>query len=129
MNFELCFKISEVTLCCMKLYSFLYHLRLYMHVFLDSHIKTICYLIPRWLNYCFQMISLASKHVLILFFACYFQHKYHTKIDDLIEKTLVSMKSGLVGKLTSVLKSVLEKLSRYDEGTVFGSILSSLVNQ
>ena len=56
-----------------------------------------------------------------------FQHKYHTKIDDLIEKTLVSMKSGLVAKLTSVLKSVLEKLGRYDEGTVFGSILSSLV--
>ena len=58
---------------------------------------------------------------------CILQHKYHTKIDDLIEKTLVSMKSGLVAKLTSVLKSVLEKLGRYDEGTVFGSILSSLV--
>merc|ERR1719491_672736 len=26
-------------------------------------------------------------------------HKYHTKIDDLIEKTLVTMKSGLVSKL------------------------------
>ena len=38
------------------------------------------------------------------------------------------MKSGLVAKLTSVLKSVLDKLSRYDEGTVFGGILSSLVS-
>merc|ERR1712223_670268 len=53
-------------------------------------------------------------------------HKYHTKIDELIERTLVNMKSGLVAKLTSVLKSVLDKLSRYDEGTVFGGILSSL---
>jgi len=53
-------------------------------------------------------------------------HKYHTKIDDLIEKTLVTMKSGLVMKLTSVLKSVMEKLSRYDEGTVFGSILGAM---
>jgi len=54
------------------------------------------------------------------------KHKYHTKIDELIERTLVNMKSGLVAKLTSVLKSVLDKLSRYDEGTVFGGILSSL---
>ena len=37
------------------------------------------------------------------------------------------MKSGLVTKLTSVLKSVMEKLSRYDEGTVFGSILGAMV--
>ena len=58
----------------------------------------------------------------------HFQHKYHTKIDDLIEKTLVTMKSGLVSKLTSVLKSVMEKLSRYDEGTVFGSILGAMVS-
>ena len=62
-------------------------------------------------------------YILFLFF----QHKYHTKIDELIERTLVNMKSGLVAKLTSVLKSVLDKLSRYDEGTVFGGILSSLV--
>ena len=56
-----------------------------------------------------------------------FQHKYHTKIDDLIEKTLVTMKSGLVSKLTSVLKNAMEKLSRYDEGTMFGSILGAMV--
>ena len=37
------------------------------------------------------------------------------------------MKSGLVSKLTSVLKNAMEKLSRYDEGTMFGSILGAMV--
>ena len=60
---------------------------------------------------------------------CYLQHKYHTKIDELIERTLVSMKSSLVAKLTSVLKGTLDKLSRYDEGTVFGGLLSTLVSK
>ena len=52
------------------------------------------------------------------------QHKYHTKIDDLIEKTLNSMRVNLVAKLVSVLESVLSKLGRYDEGKLIGSILS-----
>ena len=39
------------------------------------------------------------------------------------------MKSSLVAKLTSVLKGTLDKLSRYDEGTVFGGLLSTLVNK
>ncbi|CAB4059885.1 CADPS [Lepeophtheirus salmonis] len=51
-------------------------------------------------------------------------HKYHTKIDEIIERTLSSMKVGLVSKLVSVLESVLSKLGRYDEGSVIGSILS-----
>ena len=38
------------------------------------------------------------------------------------------MKSGLVSKLTSVLKNAMEKLSRYDEGTMFGSILGAMVS-
>ncbi|XP_071749164.1 calcium-dependent secretion activator isoform X2 [Lepeophtheirus salmonis] len=52
------------------------------------------------------------------------KHKYHTKIDEIIERTLSSMKVGLVSKLVSVLESVLSKLGRYDEGSVIGSILS-----
>jgi hypothetical protein len=57
-----------------------------------------------------------------------FQFKYHTKIDDLIERTLTGMKLGLIAKLVSVLESVLAKLTRYDEGSVIGSILSFTVS-
>ena len=56
------------------------------------------------------------------------QHKYHTKIDDLIEKTLSNMKVGLVQKLLSVLNKVLEKLGRYDEGTMMGGFLGMMVS-
>ncbi|KAA0189146.1 hypothetical protein HAZT_HAZT003413 [Hyalella azteca] len=51
-------------------------------------------------------------------------HQYHTKIDDLIERTSTGMTQGMVGKLLSVLESVLSKLGRYDEGSFIGSILS-----
>ncbi|XP_069174111.1 calcium-dependent secretion activator isoform X25 [Procambarus clarkii] len=51
-------------------------------------------------------------------------HQYHTKIDDLIERTSSSMTQGMVAKLLSVLESVISKLSRYDEGSFIGSILS-----
>ena len=57
-----------------------------------------------------------------------FQHKYHTKIDDLIDRTLGTMKVGLTHKLLSVLDSVMSKLGRYDEGTVIGSFLSFTVS-
>lgn len=50
-------------------------------------------------------------------------------MDDLIESTLNHMRSGLVGKLISVLESVLNKLGRYDEGSVIGSILSIAVRR
>lgn len=63
----------------------------------------------------------------ILFFAT-FQHQYHTKIDDQIDKTLASMNQGLMAKLMSVLEATLSKLSRYDEGSLIGSILSFTVN-
>eukprot|EP00095_Tigriopus_kingsejongensis_P011606 maker-scaffold859_size87536-snap-gene-0.9 protein:Tk11606 transcript:maker-scaffold859_size87536-snap-gene-0.9-mRNA-1 annotation:"calcium-dependent secretion activator isoform x4" len=52
------------------------------------------------------------------------KHKYHTEIDELIQQTLASMRKNMVGKLISVLESVLSKLGRYDEGSVIGSILS-----
>lgn len=50
--------------------------------------------------------------------------KYHAKIDDQIDKANVAMAQGLIGKLMSVLDSTLSKLSRYDEGSLIGSILS-----
>ncbi|XP_055857729.1 calcium-dependent secretion activator isoform X6 [Episyrphus balteatus] len=51
-------------------------------------------------------------------------YKYHSKIDDQIDKANVAMTQGLIGKLMSVLDSTLSKLSRYDEGSLIGSILS-----
>ncbi|XP_069174087.1 calcium-dependent secretion activator isoform X3 [Procambarus clarkii] len=56
-------------------------------------------------------------------------HQYHTKIDDLIERTSSSMTQGMVAKLLSVLESVISKLSRYDEGSFIGSILSFTYHQ
>ena len=54
-------------------------------------------------------------------------HRYHTKIDEHLERCLVDMNKQLVAKLLSVLDSLLKKLSRYDEGTFFSSILSLAV--
>ncbi|XP_030071748.1 calcium-dependent secretion activator 2 isoform X2 [Microcaecilia unicolor] len=59
-------------------------------------------------------------------FARQWQH-YHSKIDDLIEETVKDVISLLVAKLVSVLEGILSKLSRYDEGTFFSSILSFTV--
>lgn len=60
-------------------------------------------------------------------FLALLQHQYHTKIDDLIEKTLTNMSQGLIQKLVSVLEATLSKLGRYDEGSLIGSILSFTV--
>lgn len=54
-------------------------------------------------------------------------HQYHTKIDEQIDKTLASMNQGMISKLMSVLEATLSKLSRYDEGSLIGSILSFTV--
>ncbi|XP_050731223.1 calcium-dependent secretion activator-like isoform X4 [Eriocheir sinensis] len=56
-------------------------------------------------------------------------HQYHTKIDDLIERTSTSMTQGMTAKLLSVLESVISKLGRYDEGSFIGSILSFTYRQ
>ncbi|XP_053498040.1 calcium-dependent secretion activator 2 isoform X4 [Ictalurus furcatus] len=50
--------------------------------------------------------------------------QYHSKIDVLIDETFKEMISCLVSKFAAVLDGVLSKLSRYDEGTFFSSILS-----
>ncbi|XP_077938092.1 calcium-dependent secretion activator 2 [Gasterosteus aculeatus] len=50
--------------------------------------------------------------------------QYHSKIDVLIDEAFKDMISSLVMKLAAVLDGVLSKLSRYDEGTFFSSILS-----
>lgn len=55
------------------------------------------------------------------------QHQYHTKVDDQIDKTLAAMNTGMITKLTSVLEASMSKLSRYDEGSLIGSILSFTV--
>ncbi|XP_014212617.1 calcium-dependent secretion activator isoform X3 [Copidosoma floridanum] len=51
-------------------------------------------------------------------------HLYHVKIDDMIEKELASMSQGMINKLVSILEATLSKLSRYDEGSLIGSLLS-----
>lgn len=86
----------------------------------------------------------------------FWQHQYHTKIDELIERTSSTMSQGfywnpkfnhtvdwviincvffrlfyffpgVVSRLLSVLESVISKLARYDEGSILGSILSFTV--
>ncbi|XP_027534962.1 calcium-dependent secretion activator 2 isoform X18 [Neopelma chrysocephalum] len=55
------------------------------------------------------------------------EQQYHSKIDDLIEETVKEISSLLVSKVVSVLEGVLSKLSRYDEGTFFSSLVSFTV--
>ena len=57
------------------------------------------------------------------------QHKYHTKIDDHIEKTSGHMRTRLIAKLTSVLEKTLGKLSSFDEGSVTGMLLGFAVGR
>ena len=38
------------------------------------------------------------------------------------------MSSGMINKLVSIMESTLSKLSRYDEGSLIGSILSFTVS-
>ncbi|KAM8750314.1 calcium-dependent secretion activator 2 isoform 7-T7 [Acanthopagrus schlegelii] len=55
------------------------------------------------------------------------EQQYHSKIDVLIDEAFKDMISSLVSKFAAVLDGVLSKLSRYDEGTFFSSILSFTV--
>uniref|UniRef100_A0A8C6JWN5 Uncharacterized protein n=1 Tax=Melopsittacus undulatus TaxID=13146 RepID=A0A8C6JWN5_MELUD len=60
-------------------------------------------------------------------FSFQIQQQYHSKIDDLVEETVKEIISLLVSKVVSVLEGVLSKLSRYDEGTFFSSLVSFTV--
>ncbi|XP_078103689.1 calcium-dependent secretion activator 1 isoform X9 [Sander vitreus] len=55
------------------------------------------------------------------------ERQYHSQIDNLIEETVKEMITLLVAKFMVILESVLAKLSRYDEGTLFSSFLSFTV--
>ncbi|XP_036426843.1 calcium-dependent secretion activator 1 isoform X6 [Colossoma macropomum] len=55
------------------------------------------------------------------------EKQYHSKIDDLIEESVKDMINLLVAKFVAILESVLAKISRYDEGTLFSSFLSFTV--
>ncbi|KAG9509267.1 Calcium-dependent secretion activator, partial [Fragariocoptes setiger] len=50
--------------------------------------------------------------------------QYHERIDQLVEAALAEMQAGVMNKLLGVLESTLNKLSRYDEGSLFAPILS-----
>uniref|UniRef100_A0A671ULW6 Calcium dependent secretion activator 2 n=1 Tax=Sparus aurata TaxID=8175 RepID=A0A671ULW6_SPAAU len=56
------------------------------------------------------------------------EQQYHSKIDVLIDEAFKDMISSLVSKFAAILDGVLSKLSRYDEGTFFSSILSFTVS-
>ncbi|XP_077982025.1 calcium-dependent secretion activator 1-like [Glandiceps talaboti] len=51
-------------------------------------------------------------------------HQYHTKIDEVIQTSNGKMIKELVFKVVNILGGLLNKLSRYDEGTFMASILS-----
>ncbi|XP_016406842.1 calcium-dependent secretion activator 1 isoform X9 [Sinocyclocheilus rhinocerous] len=55
------------------------------------------------------------------------ERQYHSQIDNLIEETVKEMITLLVAKFVVILESILAKLSRYDEGTLFSSFLSFTV--
>ncbi|XP_048874250.1 calcium-dependent secretion activator 1-like isoform X1 [Brienomyrus brachyistius] len=55
------------------------------------------------------------------------EKQQHSKIDSLIEDSVKEMITLLVAKFVTILESVLAKLSRYDEGTLFSSFLSFTV--
>ncbi|KAF1392231.1 hypothetical protein PFLUV_G00050610 [Perca fluviatilis] len=55
------------------------------------------------------------------------ERQYHSQIDSLIDETVKEMITLLVAKFMVILESVLAKLSRYDEGTLFSSFLSFTV--
>ncbi|XP_042901983.1 calcium-dependent secretion activator isoform X6 [Parasteatoda tepidariorum] len=56
-------------------------------------------------------------------------HQYHAKIDEMVDKSLNQMQTGLITKLTSILELTLNKLSRYDEGSLLAPILSLTYKQ
>ncbi|XP_056131492.1 calcium-dependent secretion activator 1 isoform X7 [Lampris incognitus] len=55
------------------------------------------------------------------------EKQYHSQIDELIEESVKDMIQLLVAKFVVILESVLAKISRYDEGTLFSSFLSFTV--
>lgn len=77
------------------------------------------------LSFDYTLLFIHSLYSRFLFIS--FQHQYHAKIDDLIEKTSAAMTQGMINKLVTVLETTLSKLSRYDEGSFIGSILSLTV--
>ncbi|XP_015784018.1 calcium-dependent secretion activator 1 isoform X3 [Tetranychus urticae] len=56
-------------------------------------------------------------------------HQYHSKIDQLVDKAVIEMQTGIIAKLTGILEATLSKLSRYDEGTFFAPILTITYKQ
>lgn len=58
----------------------------------------------------------------------YVQCIYQIRCDDHVDKLINGMTQVLMGKLMSVLEAQLSKLSRYDEGSLIGSILSFTVS-
>uniref|UniRef100_A0A3B3T3P4 Calcium dependent secretion activator 2 n=1 Tax=Paramormyrops kingsleyae TaxID=1676925 RepID=A0A3B3T3P4_9TELE len=55
------------------------------------------------------------------------EHQNRSRVDVLIEDAFKEMIASLVSKFSAVLETVLSKLSRYDEGTFFSSLLTFTV--
>ncbi|KAF7490438.1 Calcium-dependent secretion activator [Sarcoptes scabiei] len=56
-------------------------------------------------------------------------NQYHSKIDNLVDNTLNLMQNCLTNKLISILENCINKLSRYDEGSILAPILSLTYNK
>jgi hypothetical protein len=56
-------------------------------------------------------------------------HQYHAKIDQLVDKVLSDMQTGLIAKMTGILEASISKLARYDEGSLLAPILSLTYNK
>lgn len=52
------------------------------------------------------------------------QHRYHSTNDDFIDKIQAEVARSLLEKLLGVLENTLSKLARYDQSSLFSSILS-----
>ena len=59
---------------------------------------------------------------------CLWQHQYHTKSDEFLERVQGEMAQSMVDKLVSVLDAALKKMANYDEGSFMSSILSLTVS-
>ncbi|XP_075678981.1 calcium-dependent secretion activator 1 isoform X1 [Dermatophagoides pteronyssinus] len=56
-------------------------------------------------------------------------NQYHAKIDHLVDNTLNMMQSCMINKLNGILENCINKLSRYDEGSILAPILSLTYNK
>ena len=95
------------------------------------HVGTLFQVCPRHRFYC--IVNISVDKICVWFYVIsdvfYFQHQYHTKSDEFLEKIQSQMAHSLQEKLVTVLENSLVKLARYDVGSLFSSVLSLTVRR